>query len=48
MRWVVLVVLVLTVPSASSSHFSSSGLSLHMFLKERFRASTLEMVIGLR
>ncbi len=30
-----------TVPSASSSHFSSSGFSLHMFLKDRFSASNL-------
>lgn len=29
--------------SASSSHFCRSGFSLHMFLKERFNASNLEV-----
>ena len=33
---------------ASLSHFSSSGLSLHMFLKLRFRASKREMVVWLK
>jgi len=31
--------------SASSSHFWRRGFSLHMFLKERFRASNLEIVV---
>ena len=31
--------------SASSNHFSSKGFSLHMFLKERFKASNLDMVV---
>ena len=35
----------LTVPSASSNHFCSSGFSLHMFLKERLSASKREMVV---
>ena len=30
---------------ASSSHFCSSGFSLHMFLKLRFRASNREIVV---
>lgn len=30
---------------ASFSHFSSRGLSLHMFLKLKFNASNLEMVV---
>lgn len=31
--------------SASCSHFSSKGLSLHMFLKLKLRASKREMVV---
>lgn len=31
--------------SASSSHFCNNGFSLHMFLKERFSASNLEIVV---
>lgn len=34
-----------SVLSASSSHFCSSGFSLHMFLKLRFNASNLEIVV---
>lgn len=33
---------------ASLSHFSSNGLSLHMFLKLRFKASKREMVVWLK
>lgn len=33
---------------ASLSHFSSRGLSLHMFLKLRFKASKREMVVWLK
>ena len=33
------------VPSASHSHFSSSGFSLHMFLKDKFKASNLDIVV---
>jgi len=31
--------------SASSNHFASKGFSLHIFLKERLRASKREMVV---
>ena len=31
--------------SASSNHFCRRGFSLHMFLKERFNASNLEIVV---
>lgn len=34
--------------SASSSHRCSSGFSLHMFLKLKFNASNLEMVVWLK
>lgn len=33
------------VLSASTSHFCNNGFSLHMFLKDRFSASNLEMVV---
>lgn len=36
------------VPPASLSHFSRRGLSLHMFLKLRLRASKREMVVWLK
>ncbi len=43
--WRLIGVVPLTWASASSSHFSKSGFSLHMFLKERLRASNREMVV---
>lgn len=35
----------LTELSASNNHFCSNGFSLHIFLKDRFRASNLEIVV---
>lgn len=46
-RKIAAVVVFCLVP-ASLSHFSSRGLSLHMFLKLRFRASKREMVVWLK
>ena len=43
--WWVALAAVLWCLSASSNHFASSGLSLHMFLNERLRASKREMVV---
>jgi len=37
--------LVLNVLSASSSHLASNGFNLHIFLKDRFKASNLEIVV---
>lgn len=34
-----------SVLSASSSHFCNNGFSLHMFLNDKFNASNLEMVV---
>lgn len=45
LRELVTVVGSVMVLSASVSHFCKSGLSLHMFLKERLRASNLLMVV---
>lgn len=33
------------VLSASTSHFCSNGFSLHMFLKDKFNASNLDIVV---
>ena len=35
----------LWLESASSSHLASKGFNLHMFLKDKLRASNLEMVV---
>lgn len=35
----------LMVLSASESHFCSSGFNLHIFLKDKFNASNLDMVV---
>ena len=38
----------LLIESASSSHFCSKGFNLHMFLKDRFKASKRDIVVWLK